>query len=310
VILNRALKHNKTVAKNGFAVARVLFSILTIVFICPHSAISADITLLDFLSTRLREKPIVIEADHKKKTLTFEEVCPIAIDPVARRVFSEYGSVFAANDSVAIPWRCVFDREEDILAFQKTLKTKSIQVDGVAIDLQEAAMNALAKAAAEAAAEGLRIIPSDGAIAGRRSFNHTVELWCSRFFPALDYWTRIGKISEDEAYNARRLKLHDQVEKVMEWESAGMYFGSGRTRSIFSSTAPPGTSQHLSLLALDVRNYSDSRVRAILAENGWFQTVIGDPAHFTYLGVDESGLPMRGLMKVERGPSSFWVPRL
>jgi hypothetical protein len=310
VILNRYLKNNKTVATDGFAVARVLFSVLTVIFICSPSAISADITLSDFLSTRLTEKPIVIEADHKTKALTFQEICPIGVDSVARRVFREYGSVFAAGDSVAIPWRCVFDREEDILAFQKTLKTKSTQVDGVAIDLQEAAMNALAKAAVEAAAEGLRIIPSDGAIAGRRSFNHTVELWCSRFFPALDYWTSIGRISEDEAYNARRLKLHDQVEKVMEWESAGLYFGSGRTRSIFSSTAPPGTSQHLSLLALDVRNYSDGRVRAILAANGWFQTVIGDPAHFTYLGVAESELPTRGLMKVGRGPSSFWVPRL
>src|SRR5439155_24172872 len=94
------------------------------VLVFSLSALAADLTLTEFLSARLIEKPIIIEGNHKKRSLTFEEICPINVDPVARRVFEEYGSVFAADDTVAIPWRCVFDREEDVIAFQKTLKTR------------------------------------------------------------------------------------------------------------------------------------------------------------------------------------------
>ena len=62
------------------------------------------------------------------------------------------------------------------------------------------------------------------------------------------------------------------------------------------------------MLALDVKQFDDARVREILAKHGWFQTVSSDLPHFTYLGTDESNLPSLGLKKVESGNRTFWVP--
>jgi hypothetical protein len=76
------------------------------------------------------------------------------------------------------------------------------------------------------------------------------------------------------------------------------------------SVAPPGTSQHLSMLAIDIAEFNDARTREIMASHGWFQTVISDLPHFTYLGVDEAALPDLGLKKVLNGDRGFWIPDL
>jgi hypothetical protein len=49
-------------------------------------------------------------------------------------------------------------------------------------------------------------------------------------------------------------------------------------------------------------------VRQILADHYWYQTVISDLPHFTYLGVDERELQARGLKKVEALDREFWLP--
>jgi hypothetical protein len=49
-------------------------------------------------------------------------------------------------------------------------------------------------------------------------------------------------------------------------------------------------------------------VRQILAENGWFQTVLSDLPHFTYLGLAERELPDHGLKSVEVNGQNFWIP--
>jgi len=72
--------------------------------------------------------------------------------------------------------------------------------------------------------------------------------------------------------------------------------------------APPGTSQHLSMLALDVKEFENAKVREILAAHGWFQTVASDLPHFTYIGAKESELPGLGLKKTTSGGRTFWVP--
>jgi len=290
---------------------RAISRFLAVFFLAAGSicAQANELTLPEYLSDRLAKDPITIGTANKK-SLTLEDICAFRTDPYARRVFAEYGSMFAAVSTVSIPWRCIFENSDDVANFQKTLKTRSLSVDGVAIDLQEPAINSLEKALEQAAAENLRIIPLDGAIAGRRSYFDTIALWGSRFYPALDYWTKAGKVTPEDAQAARSMLIRNQVFKIVEWESAGYYFGTSRTRSIFSSTAPPGTSQHLSLIALDLSNYSDDRVREIMAANGWYQTIINDPTHFTYLGVSESELPSRGLMLTQQGAFRFWVPRL
>ena len=53
------------------------------------------------------------------------------------------------------------------------------------------------------------------------------------------------------------------------------------------------------MLAFDANEFLDARVRQILADNGWFQTVLSDLPHFTYLGLIEQELPDHGLKPVE-----------
>lgn len=89
-----------------------------------------------------------------------------------------------------------------------------------------------------------------------------------------------------------------------------MFFSKDLSKSILYSVAVPGASQHNFLLALDVQQFGNAQVRAILAENGWFQTVKSDLPHFTYLGLKESELPAHGLKSVTVGGQKFWVPNL
>jgi len=56
--------------------------------------------------------------------------------------------------------------------------------------------------------------------------------------------------------------------------------------------------------------FNDVRVRQILQRNGWFQTVISDLPHFTYLGISETELADRGLAKVISTDRPFWIPDL
>ena len=62
------------------------------------------------------------------------------------------------------------------------------------------------------------------------------------------------------------------------------------------------------MLALDVAQFGDARVRRILARHGWFQTVASDKPHFTYLGVAESDLPGLGLHSSQIDGQIFWTP--
>ncbi len=236
--------------------------------------------------------------------------CPTGTDAIARRVFTEYGAMFAAVSTVRLPDTCIFNSEKEVVDYQRTLKIKTAVVGLVTIELQEEAMDALLQVIDEAKRANLRITPLDGSIAARRSYADTVRIWNSRFLPALSHWVKRGKISHSEAKAARALPGPKQVEKVMEWESRRWFFSTNFSQSIFSSTAPPGTSQHLSLTAFDVVEYGNRRIRSILNEHGWFQTVASDAPHFTYLGVAETELPMRGLKPVMRGGYKYWVTKM
>ena len=62
------------------------------------------------------------------------------------------------------------------------------------------------------------------------------------------------------------------------------------------------------MLAFDVAEFDDERVRAVLARHGWHQTVTSDLPHFTYLGVTESELQGLGLKRSVHADRVFWVP--
>ncbi|HEX8736765.1 MAG TPA: hypothetical protein VF721_15645, partial [Pyrinomonadaceae bacterium] len=144
----------------------------------------------------------------------------------------------------------------------------------------------------------------------RRSYTQTVELWASRVNPALTHWVGKGKISPQEAERIKALSPTAQVAEVLRLEEQGIYFSKDLSKSILYSVAAPGTSQHLSLLALDVEQFANPNVREILARHGWFQTVQSDLPHFTYLGLKETELPASGLKAVFFNGQKFWIPNL
>jgi len=108
----------------------------------------------------------------------------------------------------------------------------------------------------------------------------------------------------------RSLSPYEQVAKVFELEEKAIYFSKDLSKSIIYSVAPPGASQHLSLLAFDVAEYEDPVVRRILAKHFWYQTVVSDLPHFTYLGVEASKLDRLGLRVVENVGREFRVPNI
>jgi hypothetical protein len=230
-------------------------------------------------------------------------------EAVGRRLLREYGSVFVARGGAVPPKTVIFKNEAEVAAFQTSLNASGANIGAHRLELQTAAMNALKEAVAEAEKNDLSITPR-GADSARRSYNETVELWASRVDPGLVHWVSKGKLPQAEADRIKSLSPFEQVPEIFKLEAEGMFFAKDLSKSIIYSVAPPGTSQHLSMLALDVSENENARVREILARHGWYQTVQSDLPHFTFLGVGESELPKLGLKKVTDKNRSFWLPNI
>jgi len=230
-------------------------------------------------------------------------------DDAGRLLLKEYGAVFVARGGVTPPKTVVFKDQSEVSSFQSSLKTSSESIGGFTLELQSAAMDGLRKAIADAKAAGLSISPRDKDSA-KRSYDETIELWNSRVDPALKHWVSKGKMTQAQADKLKSLSPYEQVPEVLKLEAQGIYFARDLTKSIIYSVAPPGTSQHLSMLAMDVKEHEDRKVRDILAKHGWYQTVISDLPHFTYLGVGDSELSKLGLKKISDAGRTFWLPEV
>ncbi len=252
--------------------------------------------------------PELEKALHARK-MKLETVCDTS-NPVSRRVLEDYGAMFLAASSVTPPPVCVFQSEAEVSEFQEDATYTTAIIGGDQIELQPAAMSALMTAREEARAQGLNITPRGGSEAATRSYEDTYRLWNTRFLPALNYWNKRGRLSKEQVTTLRKLPLSEQVRAVLELENDGIFFSKDFSKSILYSIAAPGTSQHLAMLALDVEQFADERVRRILARHGWFQTVKSDLPHFTYLGLEEKDLPARGLRPVVSGRQLFWIPNV
>jgi len=235
------------------------------------------------------------------------DICP-PNDQVARRVLHDYGAMFVGSEAVLHPPLCVFSNEEQVTRFQDAAGRTATSIGDAVIELQPAAMSTLLRARAEALSQGLDITPRDGAEAARRTYADTVRLWNSRFLPAVDHWTNAERLSQSDAERLRGLPVNEQVPEVLELEKEGIYFSKDLSKSILYSIAAPGTSQHVAMLAFDANEFSDKRVREILANHGWFQTVLSDLPHFTFLGLLEGELSSRGLRNVLVDGQAFWIP--
>ena len=241
------------------------------------------------------------------RAINLEDVCP-PTDDVARRVLHDYGAMFIGVKDILPPPLCVFTSEEEVLEFQRAAGWAAGTFGADVIELQPAAMSALLEARDAAQAEGLVISPRDGAEAARRSYADTVRLWNSRFLPALEHWTSMSRMTQEQADRLRGLPVSEQVPEVLELERDGIFFSKDLSKSVLYSIAAPGTSQHIAMLAFDANEFFNPRVRQILAQHGWFQTVLSDLPHFTYLGLSEADLPDRGLKPVVVDGQKFWIP--
>ena len=228
-------------------------------------------------------------------------------DAAERVLLREYGAVFVARGGVIAPNKIVFKDEDEVAEFQSRLSIGQARIGDYDLELQAAAMDELLSAIEDAHAEGLSITPR-GPDSARRNYSDTIALWQSRVEPALVHWTEQGKVESDYAEYIRSLSPYAQVPEVFALEEQGIYFAKDLSKSIIYSVAPPGASQHLSLLAFDVAEFGDARIREILARHRWYQTVTSDLPHFTFLGLPESGLLGVGLKKVISGDREFWVP--
>jgi len=245
----------------------------------------------------------------KKRKIKVENICPPS-DPVARRILEEYGAIFLADKKVVPPPVCIFTNEAQVTRFQEQAKVGTEYMSYDYVELQPAAMKQLLKAREEAQKEGLDITPRDGAEAARRNYEDSVRLWNSRFEPALDYWLGQGRLTAEEVERLKSLPLSQQVAEVLELEKNGIYFSKDLSKSILYSIAAPGTSQHIAMLAFDVNEFENPRIREIMAKHGWFQTVLSDLPHFTFLGLKEKDLPKHGLRNIEVNGQVFWIPNV
>jgi hypothetical protein len=231
----------------------------------------------------------------------------IGDDPAEERLLSEYGAVFIARNGVIAPDRVIFKDEEDVNRFQAMLEIRLQRIGEYDLELQAVAMERLLDALYHARQKGLTITPR-GADSARRSYSDTIELWKSRVEPGLVHWVGKGQVTQEEAEAIRALSPHEQVREIFELEEDGIFFAKDLSKSIIYSVAPPGASQHLSLLAFDVAEFNDPDVRSILADHMWHQTVVSDLPHFTFLGVMKDELVGLGLKRVTNADREFWVP--
>ncbi len=308
--------------------------------------------MTDEAAARFVASPFGLALAHaqRRRGRQLADLCDLR-DATARRLLAEYGAMFLADEAVGVPNACVFHSDAEVERFQASTRARAhamrVRADSraegdnetagaandandikdnavvsaetnatVTIELQAAALAALLAARKEvltlAPGTGLGLTPRGGVEAARRSYADTVRLWHSRVYPALDHWVAQNRISVAEAERVRRLAPHEQLAPVLAWEAQEVFFSKDFAKSILYSVAAPGASQHLSLLAFDVTEFAEASVRATLARHGWFQTVLSDLPHFTYLGVRESDLPDLGLQRcvAPGGEQVFWVPRV
>ena len=83
----------------------------------------------------------------------------------------------------------------------------------------------------------------------------------------------------------------------------------GQETKILGTVAPPGASQHLWGLAIDLRVSTEAQ-RQALNQNGWFRTVEYDVPHWTYIGYPPDKLGDLGFQNKVIGGISYWLTPL
>ena len=182
-----------------------------------------------------------------------------------------YGSAYVNRQpGIKLPQKVIFANEKETKDFQATLTMGKVNRTRNCY-LQKPAADALNRARARVR---IPMMSRNGHINCTRSFRTTVRLW-------------------NKYANNRTL------EKVRQ----------GQETKILGIVAPPGTSQHLWGLAVDLRVTKQAQKRA-LNQNGWYRTVKNDTPHWTYLGYSSEELAALGFKnKVIKG-INYWLTPL
>ncbi|MEH1999569.1 MAG: D-alanyl-D-alanine carboxypeptidase family protein [Nostoc sp.] len=182
-----------------------------------------------------------------------------------------YGAVFVNQDvGIKLPPKDIFANEQETQEFQATLTMG--HVDGTNdCYLQKSAADALNKARIQ---QKIPLKSGYGSGDCTRTFNTNLKFW--------------HKYANDRI-----------LAKVQH----------GQETKILGLVAPPGTSQHLWGLAIDLHVSNKEQIKA-LNQNSWFQTVENDAPHWTYVGLSEDNLLLFGFNKqVVRG-ITYWITPL
>lgn len=182
-----------------------------------------------------------------------------------------YGAVFVNQDiGIKLPQKDIFANEQETQDFQATLTMG--HVDGTKdCYLQKSAADALNKARIQ---QDIPLKSGYGSGDCTRTFSTNLRFW-------------------------HKYANNQILAKVKQ----------GQETKILGIVAPPGTSQHLWGLAIDLR-ISNQKQRQALNQNGWFQTVENDVPHWTYVGISEGNLPVFGFKsKIVRG-ITYWITPL
>ncbi len=239
--------------------------------------------------------------------VALKTVCPPNQSPY-NVLLRAYGAIFLAGQGVKLPPSCLMDYAQTA-AFQSSLQLETRSVGGVPVRLQAPAMKAFLGAVADAKSKGIAIEPI-GETSSFRDYSTTVEFFQRNLADGLLYWVSQKKIADATAKSILIATPKEQLEAALALEKKGLFLHANRTTSILFLTAPPGASQHLSGLAVDVKQHESAMVQKIMLEHGFFQTVKNDFTHFTFLGLQRSVISSVGLEKVVIGGRDFYSPKL
>ncbi|OYE03900.1 D-alanyl-D-alanine carboxypeptidase family protein [Nostoc sp. 'Peltigera membranacea cyanobiont' 232] len=182
-----------------------------------------------------------------------------------------YGAVFVNQDvGIKLPPKNILVNEHETQEFQSTLTM--VHVDNTNdCYLQKSAADALNKAQVK---QHIPLKSGYGSGDCTRTFNTNLRFW-------------------------QKYANNQTLAKVQQ----------GKETKILGLVAPPGTSQHLWGLAIDLRVGSKEQRKA-LNQNGWFQTVENDVPHWTYVGLTEDNLPLFGFKKQAIRGIIYWITPL
>ncbi|WP_242056305.1 MULTISPECIES: D-alanyl-D-alanine carboxypeptidase family protein [unclassified Nostoc] len=182
-----------------------------------------------------------------------------------------YGAAFVnPSNDVKLPDKVLLTTEEETQEFQTQLTLEKV-VGTNDCYLQKAAADALNKAKIQ------QHIPLKSGY-GKSD--------CTRNFATnLRFWQKYAN--------------NTTLEKVKE----------GKETAILGVVAPPGASQHLWGLAIDL-GVNNQKQRQVLNQNGWFQTVVKDVPHWTYLGIPAEDLPKFGFKNQVVQGITYWLTPL